>query len=267
MGRIIQFISAAPESLQYFRFAIPTIVIFLIAVILFQIFLRRMVGKNTLRECHEVGGYYLSLVGGLYGVLIGLIVVDSLTKFESASVTVDSESRSLIAIHTLASLFPEQKLSIQTNVKEYLDEVIDAEWALMERDKSSPLAAEKIFSIAKSILKVEPQTENQKATYPVMLSEMVSMWESRRHRIRKSEFGIPYVEWAVLIIGGIITIIFTCFFFIESHTIHLLMTAMISLLISMSLYLILLFGEPFSGDVKVQNSFLQARKIINGQFD
>lgn len=267
MDQFSSFIGDVSGSLQYFRVGVPAIVLFLFMVVLFQIFLRRIIGKETLKQCHEVGGYYLALVGGLYGILIGLIVVDSLTKFEAASNTVDNESRSLIAIHTLASLFPEHKSAIQRNVQEYLNEVLDAEWALMEKNRSSPIARNKIYGIVQSVLRVEPKTENQKATYPVMLSEMVSMWESRRHRVRKSEFGIPRVEWVVLLVGAVITIVFTCFFFIESHAIHLLMTTLISLLISMSLYLILLFGEPFSGDVKVQNSFNQARKIIDGNFD
>lgn len=267
MDSVNQLVSYIANSLQYYSVGIPAILFFLVIILVFQTVLRRSIGKQTLKECHEVGGYYLAIVGGLYGVLLGLIVVDSLTKFESAANTVDTESRSIVAIHALASRFPSKKETIQKNVNDYLNEVVDVEWNLMGNDKSSSIARQNIYNLAEDILKIEPETENQKAVYPVMLTELISLWENRRHRIRKAEFGIPSVEWAVLLIGAAITIIFTTFFFIESHAIHQLMTAMITLLISMNLYLILLFGEPFSGDVRIQNSFEQARRVINGDFN
>ena len=267
VDQLTNLMSNIVNSLQYFRVGIPAIGMFLLLVILFQITLRRALGREILKECHEVGGYYLSIVGGLYGVLIGLIVVDSLTKFETASNTVDIESRSVVAIYALAAKFPEHRDAIQGNIKNYLDEVINVEWDLMEKEKSSSNARQKIYALAQSIFDIEPVTENQKAIFPVLVTEMISLWENRRLRIRKAEFGIPNVEWAVLLVGAAITIIFTTFFFIESGAIHLLMTVMIALLISMSLYLILLFGEPFSGDVKVQNAFQNAKNVIYGNFE
>jgi hypothetical protein len=40
------------------------------------------------------------------------------------------------------------------------------------------------------------------------------------------------------------------------------MTGMMTLLVSMSLYLILLFGDPFSGDMRVSNSSLLLAQMI-----
>jgi hypothetical protein len=76
--------------------------------------------------------------------------------------------------------------------------------------------------------------------------------------------GIPVAEWVILILGAIITLIFTLFFTIDSQGIHLLMTGMIALLIFVSLYLVLMFGAPFSGDMRVSNHGLViAQKIMN----
>lgn len=68
----------------------------------------------------------------------------------------------------------------------------------------------------------------------------------------------------MLILGASIAIIFTYFFIIDSHFIHLVMTGMTPL-VSMSLYLMLLFGDPFSGDMRVSNgSLLLAEMILPG---
>lgn len=37
---------------------------------------RRYIHLDNLRKCHEVGGYLLSVVGTMYAVLLGLVVVD-----------------------------------------------------------------------------------------------------------------------------------------------------------------------------------------------
>jgi len=105
-------------------------------------------------------------------------------------------------------------------------------------------------------MRIEPQTENQKALFPILAGELISAWEARRGRTRVTNQGVPAAEWAILLLGSVITITFTFFFTIESSVIYLLMSGMVALLISMSLYLVLIFGAPFSGDMRVSNSGL-----------
>jgi len=67
----------------------------------------------------------------------------------------------------------------------------------------------------------------------------------------------------ILIIGAAITISFTFFFTIETQGIDIVMRAMATVLIAMSLYLVLLFGSPFGGDLKVSDEpFSIVRDII-----
>jgi hypothetical protein len=70
------------------------------------------------------------------------------------------------------------------------------------------------------------------------------------------------VEWFVLILGGIVTVVFTYFFGIESLKVQVMMTVMVSLLISLNLYLVILFGAPFSGDLQVSPEALHVDKLI-----
>lgn len=41
-----------------------------------QVLFLRVLDRRTLKHCHEVGGYYFSVVATLYAVLIGLVVFD-----------------------------------------------------------------------------------------------------------------------------------------------------------------------------------------------
>ncbi|HEY8033252.1 MAG TPA: hypothetical protein VIF02_12970, partial [Methylocella sp.] len=145
---------------------------------------------------------------------------------------------------------------LETLLIDYLDEVVNVEWDLMEKNQISKKARQDMMGLISEGMRIEPQTENQKALFPILAGELISAWEARRDRTRVTNQGVPAAEWAILLLGSVITITFTFFFTIESSAIYLLMSGMVALLISMSLYLVLMFGAPFSGDMRVSNSGL-----------
>lgn len=58
--------------------------------------------------------------------------------------------------------------------------------------------------------------------------------------------------------------LFTFFFGLENLKLQVAMTAMVAMLISLNLYLVLLFGYPFSGDIRIGS---EAFKIDLGIFE
>ena len=57
---------------------------------------RKLIGPERLTACHEVGGYYFSVVGTFYAVLVGLIIFDAQARFDDAKTDVESESSALL---------------------------------------------------------------------------------------------------------------------------------------------------------------------------
>lgn len=253
-------------DLELDRFNVGILVISssIVFVLVCQILSKRILGEERIKQCHEVGGYYLAIVGGFYAVLLGLIVFAAMDKFIDAEKTVEQEGRSILAVYILSEQFGADGLAIQQDLRNYTNEVVNNEWKLMDGGQISMKARHTFLDALKIIRKIEPATENQKALYPTLVSEMINLWEARRDRTKISNTGLPTVEWVILLLGAAITLIFTFFFTLESDGIHLFMTGMISLMIFVSLYLVLLFGAPFSGDLKVSNHGLViAQKIIN----
>lgn len=240
--------------LDYYIIGIPVIFVTIILILYIQKIVRDKLGKETIIKCHEVGSYYLQVVGTFYAVLLGLIVVDSMTKFQQAQASLDQEANALVAIYSSAERFPEQRKSLEKLVINYTNEVLNTELSLMENtEKWDPKARDFALEMLQQVKQIEPVTENQKAIYPILLSEVSDLLTARRERIKISNFGEPPIEWIMLIAGGIITLTLTFFFTIESHGIHMFMRAVVSLMILMSLYLTYLFGSPFSGDLKVSD--------------
>lgn len=237
--------------LDYYWVGIPAIIITTILILCAQALVKKYVGDETIRQCHEVGGFYLAMVGTFYAVLLGLIVIDAMTRFQQAEKIVSVEASSLIKIYINAERFPEQREKLEKIIEVYVQEITEVEFPLMEKGEISTKARDLAFSMLQIVKFIEPVTENQKAIYPNILTLISDFLDSRRDRTRSNNFGEPAAEWVILIIGAIITITYTFFFTMESDGIHLLMRGMATLMILMSLYLILLFGSPFSGDMKV----------------
>ena len=88
-----------------------------------------------------------------------------------------------------------------------------------------------------------------------MLDSFASAAESRRGRIYITDYGMQSVEWISMIIGGVITISFTMFFIIDNVVAQKIMTIMISLILSMNLYIAYLLNNPFTGGLRLPDEY------------
>lgn len=224
---------------------------------------RRMVGVDTLTGWHDVAGYLLSVVGTMYAVLLGLIVVDALSKFQAARVTTEMEANNLADVFLLAEKMPNPyRENVQKLCIAYTDAVIDRDWPAMEQQKNSFQARHLAIKLVRTIEEFDPVSEREKALYPALVQEGLSLWDNRRARIITATNGIPAVEWFVVIAGGVVTTIFTYFFGLNSLKSQLVMTALVAVLISLNVYLVLLFGYPYAGDLKVMPEAFEVDRTI-----
>jgi len=83
------------------------------------------------------------------------------------------------------------------------------------------------------------------------LSELTSMTEHRRIRLLQSRQRLPALLWAVLIVGGIITVGSTCLFGVENFKLHIVQVFELSFLLSLMLVAIASINRPYQGDVHV----------------
>jgi hypothetical protein len=231
----------------------------ILAAIILVAAVRKMFSKDILRQAHDITGNLLSVVGTLYAVLLGLVVVDALVRFEHAIDVVQQESNSLADIFLLAERLPAaQRERIQESCRTYARQVVEDEWPAMARGQASPAARKAAFALARSLDGFEPVTEGQKAVFPMLLEQIRELWDFRRERLGTAEFGIPAVEWFVLIIGGAVTVIFAGLFRAESVSLQRFLTALAAVVMGLNLYLVALFGYPFSGELTVSSRPFQA---------
>ena len=225
---------------------------------------RRLLHSKNLISSHDVGGYLLSVVGTMYAVILGLIVVDAMGRFQEARQTAERESNAVADVILLSNQFPpEQRTRIQTLALAYIDRVLEDEWPILDHGQFAPSARHAAIDLINAVCGFDPKTNKEQEIYAAQIEALCEFWNCRRTRINTAAHGLPALEWFVLIVGGIITIAFTYFFKLEHLRIQIIMTVMVASMIALCLFLVLMFGYPYSGELKVDPSnFKVAHAII-----
>lgn len=232
--------------------------------------LQRFFDQRTLAASHGTTGNLLAVVGTLYAVMLGLVVVDAMVRFERAIDVVQAESTALADIHIMAERLPEPFGSrVKGACRDYAVAVVETEWErLAERGEPSIEARRAGLRVLRSLDGYEPETESQKALYPMIVQEMQAAWDHRRERIATAHYGVPAVEWVALLLGALVTVTLGGLFPFGHFRFHLLVTSLAALVMVLNLYLVSLFGYPFSGDLRVSDlPFRTDIGIFDGLYD
>jgi hypothetical protein len=239
-----------------------------ILAVIGMLVVRKRVGVKVLAGYHEVAGYLLSVIGTLYAVLLGFVVVDAMGHVQDLRVLVDQEASGLANIYLCSEPLPLAKKSeIRNLCVEYADAVINEEWQSMKQGKYSPHAFQVVWKLWKVVTTYKPIGQNESNIHQQLVAEVCSMTQNRRTRLVSSKHGVAPILWVVLLIGGTFTVLFTYFFGVENVYAQILMTVLVALTLSLNVFLVFVFGNPFSGDLSVQPDSFKLDQIIFKYFE
>ena len=240
------------------------------AVVIIGLFLSRkiLVQKFYFGKYETQASAFLSIAGTLYSIVLGLVVANSLSSFDEQRRNVQNESTSLRNIYHLSLGLPKEfSNKIDRAIIDYTQLVITKEWPLMDSGNYSPQARDKFLDIWKIIVDFNPQNSGQSNIHDKLIDMITDVSNCRHQRLLASQMAFAPAIHMFLWIGGLISIIFTYFFFIKNFRIQVLMTVLITTLILFNLLIVEIFGYPFSGDIKIEpTSFaldLKHYKMLN----
>ncbi len=239
-----------------------------VLAVLGMVGVRKFVSLERLSTYHEVAGYLLSIIGTLYAVLLGFVVVDAMQNMQEVRGLVSMEASGLANIYLCSEGLPEEKrTAIRSLCTQYAEEVIDDEWKSLQQKKYSQKTFKTVFKIWKEITRYEPTTEKEKALHQQLIGEICSMTQNHRTRVIVSTHGVAPVMWLVLIVGGIFTVIFTYFFGVADVRVQGLMTLLVAITLSLNVYLVYVFGNPMASEFGVKPGPFQLDLTIFKSFD
>jgi uncharacterized membrane protein YraQ (UPF0718 family) len=229
------------------------------------ILVQRLVPIAVRRQHNDVAGFIYAVLGVVYAVLLGLMVVAVWEEWNTALRTVDDEASALAEIFWLADRMPESEgHHIQEMARSYARVVVNEEWPLMERERSSPRAWDLLDEIRASLQEFDPSTPAQQVLYEQGFERMRDLADARRDRLLEAKHGLPAILWVVLIIGGIVVVSFTYLFGLDSTLVHVFMVAALALIIALVLFTVAALNFPFKGDITIGP---EAMEQVLGRFE
>ncbi len=220
-----------------------------------MVLVRKKISRATLEACHEVGGILLAIVGTLYAILLGLIVVDAQSKVDQARQMAIAEANSLSNVYHYTRPFSQPaKQKIRDCLYEYARVVSDEDWAMIEAGKRKEGSIPEYRALWRSITDYNPKEQNEQQCFSAMLGSMQQLSDARRFRMVASKSGLSPILWSVLIVGGILIVLFTYFFFLESLLSQLLMTTFVVIFLSLNVFLVYLYQNPYREELGVKKA-------------
>lgn len=217
------------------------------------VLVRRTVALEVQMEQNEVAGFFIAVLGAVYGVLLAFAVILVWEEYADAKITAETEANSVGDVYNLAIGLPEPARSqLHQAALAYARAVIDEEWDTQTYGIESRDAWLRLEEIWAQVRQFEPSSAREQGLHQALLTDMNDLTDARRMRLLAARDGVPRLVWAVLIGGAVVTVLFTYFFGLKNFRAQLAMTALYVAAIGFVLFLVSAIDYPYTGVVRVE---------------
>lgn len=237
----------------------------LVALLVMWAFRRTWLAKKR-NQHNELIGWQIGFLGTTYAVIIAFMLADVWNDYQAAETNAEIEANSVINMYRVAEGLPEpSRAGIENLAKEYADAMIDSEWPAMMRGVRSAASSQIVAAMWKEVLGIQATTPVQQTSLQQELTDLSNMTEHRRIRQLQSRSSLPGIFWLVLIVGGVMTVLYTCLLDVEDTMMHVIQVIGVSFIVSLVLVTIADVDAPYGGAVHIQpTAFQLVQQAIGG---
>ena len=241
-------------SMPYWMAMAITVVGFVLIACVAHAIVRRLVPYTDLTAHNDVAGFMISVVGVLYAVMLAFIVIIVWQEYDNSASRVQDEVSAIAEIYNTAHVDPGPNAAqVQALADQYTVLAIEKEWPAMRRGESSPELLRTLSRLEETIVDTPANTPERTFLRNRAIAAVERVIDDRRHRLADNANGLPPILWAVLWVGGTITIGFGFLFGVEKSRVQLLMTGAVATLVAISFVVIAELDYPYRGDTGVSS--------------
>jgi hypothetical protein len=213
---------------------------------------RRKYSAEVLKENHEVAAIIFNAFGLFYGVMVAFVVFVTWSGYSDATKNLQMEASEALDIFHSTAAFPEPANHIiQQGLRDYVAAVYNDELQRMSRGEISVHFGGAHAKLAILFYQMDEKAIPNRELYAESLHCLNNLAQYRRLRIFAGNNTVPPVIWLVLLSGGLMTVLYTYFFGMKNIKAQYLITASLTVTITLILFLIYILDHPFTGTSKV----------------
>jgi hypothetical protein len=189
-----------------------------------------------------------AFLGVLYAVALGLMVVSAQDANSQVERAVQNEANAVANLYRAsAGLEPAQRERLRGQLAVYVRAVLQREWPASRHARSDTATWVAMDRIADGIYRFVPASAAEERTYPQLVHEMEEVLDARRDRLFLGTRGAGGLTWAILLLGGMITVGFAAFFHLGQLRVQLLLTGLAGAMLGLMMVLMLAMDRPLWG--------------------
>ena len=215
-------------------------------------FVRHKYSAEVLKENHEVAAIIFNAFGLLYGVVVAFVVFVTWSGYDDATKNLQLEASDTIDLFYSATAFAEPvRKVVQRGLMDYADSVYRDEVNRMSTQDISIQPGSPLRKLLDVFNQMDQMSAPNRELYAESLRRVNNLAEHRRLRLFAGNNTIPPTIWLVLLVGGVITVLYTYLFGTKNIRAQYLMISALTVTISWILLLIYILDHPFTGVSKV----------------
>jgi Protein of unknown function (DUF4239) len=201
------------------------------------------------RSHNDVAGFTISVVGVMYAVLLAFLAIAVWEDFRRADALVQTEANLVSDLYRDTVGLP---ASEATELRHYLfvyaEVVVQDEWPPMALGQLDDAAGWQVLDEFHLALANLPHGDETQTLLVANMGQLLNLlYDARRGRFHAAAAELQPILWWNLLVGALLTILFSYLFGVPDFRMHLAMVAMLSAVIGLVLALILVLAHPFQG--------------------
>jgi membrane-associated HD superfamily phosphohydrolase len=207
---------------------------------------------------NDVIGCTSALIVVIYGVLAGFATQYLINNNTFATDSIQREANAVANIYRDSQeLSDASREHVQAVLKQYLVEVLNIEWPLMNRGKTvTPQGDLIIQHLIKELSLYKESTAFGQLILADMLTLSRNLYDARQQRIQASYTSLSSTIWVVVLIGTILTLCVSYLFGVNFY-LHLFIVFSAALMMASIIFLLISLDKPFQGAYVVGPDSLQ----------
>ncbi|HEY5425378.1 MAG TPA: hypothetical protein VIJ77_02415, partial [Candidatus Tumulicola sp.] len=201
----------------------------------------------------------VAVVGVLYAVVLGFIVVTTWSAFDTAQQTADVEAGYIGDAFGFASMLPEpRRTDMRKMLAAYAIEVRDREWPMLREAKQDRRARAFLIGAVRALGEPVPKASagldealNRATTRMAIAESLREISDNRRLRVIEASKTIEPSLALALVVGAVMVVAFVFLFGVDSWGLQLGMTGIVAGCIGLLLGVVIVFSAPYSGPLRV----------------
>ena len=210
----------------------------------------RVLGESVGPQHNSTLAPFMTVVGLVFGALLGFTVVVSWEQFSSAAANVAHEASTLTTMYRQTVAMPEpERAQLREQLRTYAKAVDGTDWESRDSAGGRDDARTAITEMYR-LLGNQPNA----SANPVngeFLSQLTALANARNQRALDALPRIPALLWAGLIFGGVVLVALTGFMRLDNRLGHIVLSSAVAILLGLLLYIIFWLDRPFGTTVGV----------------